>query len=108
MKKVLFVVLLVLMLGLPAFASDPLMIREQGIFSAGGTVIPASYFKTADKQGSIVKETYRSRDYTLGNSEEITKTAYVYLPYGYNADDKERRGRLRLCRGNARQFPSCP
>lgn len=46
--------------------------------------IPESYFRTAANKGQVITETYRSYDYTSGNREAITKTAYVYLPYGYD------------------------
>ncbi|MBQ6910081.1 MAG: hypothetical protein IJQ29_08170 [Synergistaceae bacterium] len=49
--------------------------------------IPSSYLRQAANRGQIITENYRSRDYTLsssGNSSEIIKTAYVYLPYNYD------------------------
>ena len=38
MKNFLIAVLFLFVLSISAFASEPLIIREQGIFSAGGTV----------------------------------------------------------------------
>ena len=46
--------------------------------------IPLSYFNSAAQKGQVITETYKSYDYTSDNREEITKTAYVYLPYNYD------------------------
>lgn len=43
--------------------------------------VPSQYFRKAEKRGQVIAEHYPSKDYTTG--EAITKTAYVYLPYGY-------------------------
>ncbi len=48
--------------------------------------VPAEYKQPADKQGEVVELKYASLDY-LRNSAPITKTAYVYLPYGYDEND---------------------
>ena len=53
--------------------------------------VPSQYFRDASNKGSVVIENYKSYDYTLDNPEEITKTAYVYLPYGYDPDDSSKR-----------------
>lgn len=53
--------------------------------------VPPSYFDAAAGRGSVIAETYRSHDYTSSNNEAIAKTAYVYLPYGYDAADKDKR-----------------
>ncbi|MBQ6737790.1 MAG: hypothetical protein IJP41_04970, partial [Synergistaceae bacterium] len=45
---------------------------------------PLSYFNSAAQKGQVITETYKSYDYTSDNREEITKTAYVYLPYNYD------------------------
>lgn len=50
------------------------------------TAVPEKYKQTADKQGEVVELQYNSRDYLRG-STPITKTAYVYLPYGYDEND---------------------
>ena len=61
-------------------------LEQTGMTSA----IPAEYFKTAEQQGKVVKVDYESRDYVRDESV-ITKTAYVYLPYGYDGNDTDNR-----------------
>lgn len=51
------------------------------------TAIPKAYFSTAAKQGTVHLIEYATYDYTQAARPAITKKAYVYLPYGYNADD---------------------
>ena len=50
--------------------------------------VPASYLRAAQHQGSVERIDYESHDYA-GNGAAITKTAYVYVPYGYDADDDQ-------------------
>ncbi|MBB2183848.1 hypothetical protein H0486_13295 [Lachnospiraceae bacterium MD1] len=46
--------------------------------------IPAEYLtKRTDHSGSIETVTYQTKDY-FGDGSEITKKAYVYLPYNYD------------------------
>lgn len=52
--------------------------------------VPAQYMEPADQQGSVVRIEYDSLDY-VRDTEPITKTAYVYLPYGYDESDEETR-----------------
>lgn len=52
--------------------------------------IPEEYESPAREQGSIEKltyQTYESMTYDQ-KSETLTKTAYVYLPYGYSSDEQ--------------------
>ncbi|EMB31995.1 glycoside hydrolase [Treponema denticola] len=49
--------------------------------------VPKTYFSTAEKKGTVQLIEYATRDYTQASRPAITKKAYVYLPYGYNADD---------------------
>ena len=49
--------------------------------------VPKAYFLPARKKGRVQLIEYVSRDYTQTSRPAITKKAYVYLPYGYNADD---------------------
>ena len=51
---------------------------------------PAEYTKASDQQGSVVRLDYESEDYVRDGSV-ITKTAYVYTPYGYDEKDAETR-----------------
>ncbi|MCM1218120.1 MAG: hypothetical protein NC548_26845, partial [Lachnospiraceae bacterium] len=48
--------------------------------------VPSEYFASASEQGSVVPIDYAAKDYA-GNGADITKTAYVYLPYGYDEND---------------------
>lgn len=51
-----------------------------------GIEIPAEYRKLKrDASGTVEEITYTTRDY-YGTGEEMTKPAYVYLPYGYDAE----------------------
>lgn len=50
--------------------------------------VPAEYKTAASRQGTVVRVNYDSLDYA-GNNAPITKTAYVYLPYGYDENDTE-------------------
>ncbi|MBR2594054.1 MAG: glycoside hydrolase [Firmicutes bacterium] len=64
---------------------------DKGMMQTGYTLpVPEEYLKTAARQGSVVKIDYTSRDY-VREGAEITKTAYVYLPYGYDEEDEETR-----------------
>ena len=54
------------------------------------TAVSEEYKQSADKQGEVVELKYGSLDY-LRDSAPITKTAYVYLPYGYDENDSETR-----------------
>ena len=50
--------------------------------------VPEEFFRTSANRGRVIQETYRSKDYTASSDEAITKTAYVYLPYGYSPSEK--------------------
>lgn len=43
------------------------------------TQIPPSYFRSTLSSEQVI-----SYDYTSDSRNEITKTAYMYLPYGYD------------------------
>ena len=64
-------------------ASD---VSQTGITQA----VPADYRNPSAQPGTVVPLRYDSLDY-VRNSAPITKTAYVYLPYGYNEADTETR-----------------
>ena len=55
-----------------------------------GTV-PDACFANAKQQGQVSEIRYGSRDYTADDEPAIEKTAYIYLPYGYDEDDSETR-----------------
>lgn len=50
--------------------------------------IPEEYFTEPENAGTVVSIKYETKNYS-GDEEEFEKTAYVYLPYGYNQDDTE-------------------
>ena len=51
------------------------------------TEVPAAFFQTAKQQGSVELVEYTSKDYA-GNGQPTHKPAYVYLPYGYDPQQK--------------------
>lgn len=53
-----------------------------------GIEIPAEYRKLKkDAAGTVEEITYTTKDY-YGTGEEMTKPAYVYLPYGYDEENR--------------------
>lgn len=52
--------------------------------------VPGEYLEAAGQQGTVVRMDYDSEDYVRDGSP-VTKTAYVYLPYGYDENDTETR-----------------
>ena len=54
------------------------------------TAVPSSYKAASDHPGTVTRLDYDSKDY-VRNGAPITKTAYVYTPYGYDENDEETR-----------------
>lgn len=52
--------------------------------------VPSEYMEDAEKQANVVRIEYDSKDY-IRDGSPITKTAYVYLPYGYDESNTETR-----------------
>ena len=52
--------------------------------------VPDEYLKPAAHPGTVERLDYATKDYA-GNGGDIQKTAYVYLPYGYDASDTQTR-----------------
>ena len=50
--------------------------------------IPQEYFKMCKEGGIVMKLDYETKNYNRGD-QEFEKTAYVYLPYGYDGSDTE-------------------
>ena len=50
------------------------------------TSVPDEYLRPSSETGTVYQLTYPSR-YYAGNGAEVTKTAYVYVPYGYDQSD---------------------
>ena len=49
--------------------------------------VPEQYFRTARQQGTVEMIGYISKDYA-GSMAPTTKPAYIYLPYGYDANQQ--------------------
>ena len=47
------------------------------------TAVPDDYLQPIGQAGTVTQITYDSKDFVRDESD-ITKTAYVYLPYGYD------------------------
>ncbi|MBR1824337.1 MAG: hypothetical protein IJ779_08915 [Ruminococcus sp.] len=54
------------------------------------TTVPDEYFKPIEQAGTVEEFTYESKDYVRDESD-VTKTAYIYLPYGYDENDTQAR-----------------
>ena len=54
------------------------------------TAVPDEYLQPIEQAGTVTQITYDSKDFVRDGSD-ITKTAYVYLPYGYDENDTETR-----------------
>lgn len=54
------------------------------------TPVPAAYTMASSEPGTVTRVDYDSKDY-VRNEAPITKTAYVYTPYGYDENDTETR-----------------
>ena len=52
--------------------------------------VPSSYLNESQHGGTIQRIDYASKDYA-GSGSDITKQAYVYLPYGYDENDTDTR-----------------
>ena len=52
--------------------------------------VPAAYTTPSEHPGTVVQVEYDSQDYLRGDAP-VTKTAWVYLPYGYDESDAETR-----------------
>lgn len=50
--------------------------------------VPSGYLSAASEQGRVDRLDYESKDYA-GSGADITKTAYVYTPYGYDQNDTD-------------------
>ena len=65
--------------------------NKETMEQTGYTVaVPSSYKTSSDHPGTVTRLDYDSKDY-VGDGAAITKTAYVYTPYGYDENDEENR-----------------
>ena len=81
-----FLFLMISLLTLLSFASADNSIPQTGWTKA----VPAEYAVASDHPGTVEQIVYDTKDYA-GDGSDIEKTAYVYLPYGYDANDTETR-----------------
>ncbi len=51
------------------------------------STVPSNYYEEASRQGTLESFTYDTKN-DLGNGNTIQKQATVYLPYGYEQEDK--------------------
>ena len=72
-------------------SSESVSENRQKMAQTGYTAaVPSAYRTGAEKTGSVTRIDYQSRDY-VRNGAEISKTAYVYTPYGYDESDEKTR-----------------
>ena len=62
------------------------------------TAVPLLYSRPAKNQGKVERLDYTSKDY-VRDSKAITKTAYIYLPYGYDPNGTTRYNIIYLMHG---------
>ena len=68
-------------------ANEETGVSDMKISQTGWTeAVPTEYTQAYDEQGRVVRLDYESEDYVRDGSA-ITKTAYVYIPYGYDEKD---------------------
>lgn len=53
--------------------------------------IPKNYFNEIPNGGRVEKVNYDTYDYTKKDKPKITKPAYVYLPYGYDKNNTDKK-----------------
>ena len=72
--------------------SDVTSSENKGTMEQTGytTAVPSSYKAASDHPGTVTRVDYDSKDY-VRDGAAITKTAYVYTPYGYDENDEETR-----------------
>lgn len=72
--------------------SDVTSLENKEIMEQTGytTAVPSSYKAASDHPGTVTRVDYDSKDY-VRDGAAITKTAYVYTPYGYDENDEETR-----------------
>ena len=70
-----------------AAESEETIVQEQTEYL---DAIPTEYFEISNQPGQVIQVAYESQDETR-NGSAITKTAWVYLPYGYDERDTDTR-----------------
>ena len=64
--------------------------RKQSFPDNAYREIPQEYFSSCENPGKVEAVDYTAHNHA-GNGEEFEKTALVYLPYGYDPDDTEKK-----------------
>ena len=64
--------------------------RKQNFPDNAYKEIPQEYFSPCAKAGKVEAVNYTAHNHA-GNGEEFEKTALVYLPYGYDPDNAEKK-----------------
>lgn len=94
MKKLIILLSLFFLLSCTTKVEDDFIIeevKEIDIPQVGyTTIVSEEYREEAKEKGTIEEVIYDSKDY-LNDNKDIKKVAYVYLPYGYDEDDKKTR-----------------
>lgn len=92
MKRMLRILMAGIMLsvGLCGCASGEAQPRKTEFPDNAYKEIPSEYLKRIDNGGTVTSVSYEAKDYT-GSGEKYNKTVLVYLPYGYDPNDTEKR-----------------
>ena len=83
-----------------------------GVCACGKTTIfetetiPEDVLGVCDQPGTIVEITYESKSYVEGENETYSKSALVYLPYGYDAESAQNYNILYLMHGGGSGYRS--
>ena len=82
--------------------------KKETMEQTGYTIaVPSSYKTASGHPGTVTRLDYDSKDY-VGDESAITKTAYVYTPYGYDENDEETRYNIvYLMHGNIPPQKTC-
>ena len=89
-NKLICIGVLMILFLTPACAAEKTSVRFNNASQTGTTTaVPSLYSRPAKNQGKVERLDYASKDYAR-DSKAITKTAYVYLPYGYDPNGQAR------------------
>ena len=86
MKKTIAMMLAMLMLGSAASVYAEETMEQTGYTQS----VPAAYAAESSRPGTVEELVYDTKDY-YSDGGDIQKTAWIYLPYGYDPDDTETR-----------------
>ena len=98
-NKLICIGVLMILFLTPACAAEKTSVRFNNASQTGTTTaVPSLYSHPAKNQGKVERLDYASKDYAR-DSKAITKTAYVYLPYGYDPNGQARYNIIYLMHG---------